>query len=49
MRSLKRIVSDYLDLVDEREMIQDTGKITTEIAKSKAKTEFEKYHVVQDR
>ena len=74
MRSLERIVSDYLDLAedraerhipmtmedwarrldlflmaDEREILQDAGKITAEIAKEKAETEFEKYRVIQDR
>ena len=32
-----------------REVLQDVGKITAEIAKAKAETEFEKYRVVQDR
>ena len=32
-----------------REVLQDAGKITAEIAKAKAETEFEKYRVVQDR
>ena len=74
MRSLERIVSAYLDLVedraechipmmmedwskrldlflmaDDREVLQDAGKITAEIAKAKAETEFGKYRVVQDR
>ena len=30
-------------------MLQDAGKITAEIAKAKAETEFGKYRVVQDR
>ena len=74
IRSLKRIVSAYLDLAedraerhipmtmedwskrldlflmaDDREVLQDAGKITAEIAKAKAETEFEKYRVIQDR
>ena len=36
-------------MVDDREVLQDTGKITAEIAKSKAETEFEKYRIIQDR
>ena len=36
-------------LADDREVLQDSGKITAEIAKSKAETEFEKYRVIQDR
>lgn len=74
MRSLKRIVSAYLDLAEDRaerhipmmmedrskrldlfliaddgEVLQNAGKITAEIAKAKAETEFEKYRIVQDR
>jgi hypothetical protein len=33
----------------EREILQDKGKITTEIAKGHAESEFEKYRIVQDR
>jgi hypothetical protein len=33
----------------EREILQDKGKITTEIAKVHAESEFEKYRIVQDR
>ncbi len=44
--------SKRLDLflkVDDRELLQEAGKITAEIAKAKAETEFEKYRIVQDR
>lgn len=44
--------ADRLDLflkADEREVLQDAGKITAEIAKAKAETEFEKYREIQDR
>jgi len=34
---------------DDRKVLQDAGKITAEIAKNKAETEFEKYRIVQDR
>ena len=34
---------------DDRAVLQDAGKITTEIAKDKAETEFEKYRITQDR
>jgi len=34
---------------DDREILQDTGKITKKIADEKALSEFEKYRVVQDR
>ena len=40
---------DLFLMADDREILQDTGKITAEIAKAKAETEFEKYRVVQDR
>ena len=40
---------DLFLMADDREALQDAGKITTEIAKAKAETEFEKYRVVQDR
>ena len=44
--------SKRLDLAlraDDREVLQDAAKITAEIAKAKADTEFEKYRVIQDR
>ena len=53
--SLEMIMEDWskrLDLflmADDREILQDVGKITAEIAKAKAETEFEKYRIVQDR
>jgi hypothetical protein len=34
---------------DEREILQDKGKVTAEIAKAHAESEFEKYRIVQDR
>lgn len=40
---------DVFLMADDREILQDTGKITAEIAKSKAETEFEKYRIIQDR
>lgn len=40
---------DLFLMADDREVFQDAGKITAEIAKAKAETEFEKYRVVQDR
>ncbi len=44
--------SKRLDLflsADDREILQNSGRITAEIAKTKAETEFEKYRIVQDR
>ena len=34
---------------DEREILQDKGKVTAEIARAHAESEFEKYRIVQDR
>ena len=33
----------------DRAVLQDAGKVTAEIAKAHAETEFEKYRIVQDR
>lgn len=44
--------SKRLDLFlefDEREVLQNAGKVTAEIAKNFAESEFEKYRIVQDR
>ena len=40
---------DLFLMADDRDVLQDAGKITAEIAKAKAGTEFEKYHIIQDR
>lgn len=40
---------DLFLMADDRQVLQDSGKITAEIAKSKAESEFEKYRVIQDR
>ena len=40
---------DLFLMADDREVLLDAGKITAEIAKAKAETEFEKYRVIQDR
>lgn len=34
---------------DEREVLQDAGRISAEIAKEHAEGEFEKYRVIQDK
>ena len=34
---------------DEREVLQDAGRISAEIAREHAEGEFEKYRVIQDR
>jgi hypothetical protein len=38
----------FIDATD-REILQDAGKVTAEIAKAHAEAEFEKYRIVQDR
>ena len=40
---------DLFLMADDRDVLQDAGKITAEIAKSKAETEFEQYRIIQDR
>lgn len=40
---------DLFLMADDREILQDAGKITAEIARAKAECEFEKYRVIQDR
>ena len=40
---------DLFLMADDREILQDAGRITAEIAKLKAETEFEKYRIIQDR
>ena len=39
---------DLFLMADDREILQDAGKITAQIAKAKAETEYEKYRVIQD-
>lgn len=41
-------LSGFLELFD-REVLQDAGKVTAEIAKAHAESQFEKYRIVQDR
>ncbi len=40
---------DLFLMADDREVLQNAGRITAEIAKSKAESEFEKYRIIQDR
>jgi len=48
MQDWSKRIDKFLEF-DEREILQDGGKISTKIAKEKAETEFEKYRVIQDR
>lgn len=61
MAQLQRLVSAYLDLaedmalrnipmtMEDREVLQDAGRVSAEIAAAHAEAEFEKYRIVQDR
>jgi hypothetical protein len=40
---------DAFLLADDRDLLQDSGKITAQMAKEFAESEFEKYRIVQDR
>ena len=41
-------LNKFIEATD-REILQNTGKVTAEIAKAHAESEFEKYRIVQDR
>ena len=48
MQDWEERLGRFLQLWD-REILQDAGKVSTEIAKAHAESEFEKYRIVQDR
>jgi hypothetical protein len=48
MEDWEKRLSGFLRLWD-REILQDAGKVSAELAKAHAESEFEKYRVVQDR
>lgn len=48
MEDWEKRLSGFLKLWD-REILQDTGKVSAELAKAHAESEFEKYRIVQDR
>jgi hypothetical protein len=48
MEDWEKRLSGFLQLWD-REILQDAGRVTAELAKTHAETEFEKYRIVQDR
>ncbi|MFT5029623.1 MAG: hypothetical protein ACI9VS_002064 [Candidatus Binatia bacterium] len=48
MEDWERRLSGFLQLWD-RDILQDAGKVTAELAKAHAESEFEKYRIVQDR
>lgn len=48
MEDWEKRLNGFLSLMD-REVLQDAGKVSAEIAKLHAESEFEKYRIVQDR
>ena len=48
MQDWEQRLSGFLKLWD-RDVLQDAGKVSAEIAKAHAESEFEKYRIVQDR
>ncbi|GAB3479263.1 RhuM family protein [Polaromonas eurypsychrophila] len=48
MQDWEERLARFLQLWD-REILQDAGKVSAEIAKAHAESEFEKYRIVQDR
>jgi hypothetical protein len=48
MQDWEERLNRFLSVAD-REVLQDAGRVTAEIAKMHAETEFEKYRIVQDR
>jgi hypothetical protein len=48
MADWEQRLSGFLKLWD-RDVLQDAGKVTAEITKAHAESEFEKYRIVQDR
>ena len=48
MQDWEERLGRFLKLWD-RDILQDAGKVSAEIAKAHAESEFEKYRIVQDR
>jgi len=48
MADWEQRLNRFIEATD-REVLKDAGKVTAEIAKAHAETEFEKYRIVQDR
>lgn len=48
MQDWESRLNRFIEATD-REILQDAGKVTAEIAKAHAESEFEKYRIVQDR
>ena len=48
MQDWEARLNKFIEATD-REILQDAGKVTAEIAKAHAESEFEKYRIIQDR
>jgi len=48
MSDWETLLNRFIEATD-REVLKDAGKVTAEIAKAHAESEFEKYRIVQDR
>jgi len=48
MQDWETRLNRFIDATD-RKIFQDAGKVTAEIAKAHAESEFEKYRIIQDR
>ena len=48
MQDWEKRLNSFIEMFDYG-ILQDAGKVTAAIAKLHAETEFEKYHVIQDR
>ena len=48
MQDWETRLNRFIEATD-REILQNAGKVTAEIAKAHAETEFEKYRIIQDR
>lgn len=48
MQDWETRLNRFIEATD-RAVLQDAGKVTAEIAKTHAESEFEKYRIVQDR
>ena len=48
MQDWETRLNRFIEATD-REVLQDAGKVSAEIAKAHAESEFEKYRIVQDR
>jgi hypothetical protein len=48
MQDWETRLNRFIEATD-RKILQDAGKVTAEIAKDHAESEFEKYRIIQDR